>query len=145
MQQNQSKLLYYFRIFFDSTLINHIVDQSNLYAAQVNLVSPLQLSCDEFDKFLAVVLLMSIVALPHSRLYWSLDLAVCQVQNILLGKRFEQIKRFVHFNDNTKMLSPTDANFENLFKVKPLLDHLRKKFNLTPMSQMICINEDDPI
>ena len=59
----------YFRTFIDSTLINHIVDQSNLYAAQVNLASPLLLSCDEFDKFLAMVLLMSIVALPHSRLY----------------------------------------------------------------------------
>ena len=132
----------YFRIFIDSTLINHIVDQSNLYAAQVNLASPLQLSCDEFDRFLAVVLLMSIVALPHSKLYWSSDPAVCQVKNILSRKRFEQIKRFVHFNDNTtKMLSPTDANFDKLFKVKPLLNHLRKKFNLVSMSQMMCIDE----
>ena len=132
----------YFRIFIDSTLINHIVDQSNLYAAQVNLASPLQLSCDEFNKFLAVVLLMLIVALPHSRLYWSLDLAVCQVKNILSRKRFEQIKRFFHFNDNTtKLLSPTDANFDKLFKVKPLLDQIRKKFNLVSMSQMMCIDE----
>ena len=76
-------LINYFRNFFDSTLINHIVEQSNLYAAQVNFASPLQLSCDEFDKFLAVVLLMSFVALPRSRLYWSINLAVCQLKNTL--------------------------------------------------------------
>ena len=132
----------YFKIFIDLTLINHIVDQSNLCAAQVNLASPLELSCDAFDKFLAVVCLMSIVALPHLRLYWLLDLAVCQVKNILSRKQFEQIKQFVHFNDNTtEMLSPTDANFDQLFKVKPLLDHLQKKFNLVPMSQMMCVDE----
>ena len=112
-----------------------------MYAAQVNLASPLQLSCDEFNKFLAVVLLMSIFALPHSRLYWLLDLVVCQVKNILSRKQFEQIKQFVHFNDNIKMLSPIDANFEKVFKVKPLLDNLQKKFNLIPMSQMMCIDE----
>ena len=134
-------LINHFGNIFYSTLINHIVDQSNLYAAQVNLASPLQLSCEEFDKFLTVVLLMSIVALPRSRLYWSLDLAIRKVKNILLKKRFEQIKRFVYFNDITKMLSPTDANFDKLFKVKPLLDHLRKKFNFISMSQMMCIDE----
>ena len=131
----------HFRNFFYSTLINHIVDQLSLYAAQVNLASPLLLSCEEFDKFLAVVLLMSIVALPRSRLYWSLDLAIRQVKNILSRKQFEQIKRFVYFNDITKMLSPTDANFDKLFKVKLLLDHLRKKFNFISMSQMMCIDE----
>ena len=32
-------------------------------------------------------------------------------------------------------------DFDKLFKVRPLLNHLRQKFNAIPMDQMICIDE----
>ena len=131
----------YFRKYFDSLLIEHIVYQSNLYAAQENPDRPLQLTCNELEKYFAVIMLMSIISLSCSRLYWSLDLAISQVSKIMSRTRFEQIKRFIHFNDNSSMPESGDPNFDKLFKVRPLLDHLRQKFNAVQMDQMLCIDE----
>ena len=63
----------YFRHFFDSYIMNHIVMQSNLYAVQIDPEKPLQLTVVELERFLGVVFFMSIISLPNSRLYWSLD------------------------------------------------------------------------
>jgi len=121
--------------------MNHIVMQSNLYSVQIDPEKPLELTVDELERFLGVVFFMSIISLPISRLYWSLDLAITQINQILSRHRFEQIKRFVHFNNNDNMLPPEHENFDKLFKVRSLLDHLRKKYNDIPMSQMLCIDE----
>ena len=131
----------YFKRFFDEELLDHIVHQSNLYSVQENPSDPLQLTQREFSKFLAVVLNMSIISLPRTRLYWSLSLGVNQISDIMSRTRFEAIKKYVHFNDNSSTLTPGDEGFDKLFKVRPLLDHLRAKFNSIPMDQMLCIDE----
>ena len=118
-----------------------IVEQSNLYAAQQDPSKPLNLTLDELEQFLAVMMLMSIFSLSNSRLYWSLNTAITIIQKIMPQNRFEQLKRFIHFNDNTNMLQPGDPNFDKLFKVRPLVDHLWQKFNRIPMSRMLCIDE----
>ena len=59
--------------------MNHIVMQSNLYSVQIDPEKPLELTVDELERFLGVVFFMSIISLPSSRLYWSLDLAITQI------------------------------------------------------------------
>ena len=39
------------------------------------------------------------------------------------------------------MVPPGDDNFDRLFKVRPLLNHLQLKFNNIPMDQMMCVDE----
>ena len=131
----------YFRSFFDTTIIDHIVSQSNLYAAQKDPSKPLGLTACEFEKFLSVILLMAIIPILNSRSFWSLDLRIIQVSDILSRRRFEEIKRFVHFNDNSFMLPPDHENFDKLFKVRPFLDHLRRKYNSIAMPQTLCVDE----
>ena len=86
----------------------------------------------EFAQFLGVVVNMSIISLPRSRLYWSRQLGVAHISNVMSRERFEQIKKFIHFNDNALMVPPGDDNFDRLFKVRPLLNHLQLKFNNIP-------------
>ena len=56
----------YFRRLFDSMLMQDIVEQSNFYPIQESLAKPLRLTC---NSFFAVIMMMSIFALPSSRLY----------------------------------------------------------------------------
>ena len=63
----------YFRMFFSSDLLKHVVDQSNLYFVQQNL-SNLNLSCSELEQFIGSLLAMSLVKLCNSQKYWSGDL-----------------------------------------------------------------------
>ena len=131
----------YFRKFFDDSITAHIVYQSNLYAVQIDPTNPLMLTPLEFAQFLGVVVNMSIISLPRSRLYWSRQLGVAHISNVMSRERFEQIKKFIHFNDNAHMVPPGDDNFDRLFKVRPLLNHLQLKFNNIPMDQMMCVDE----
>ena len=131
----------YFRSFFDNVILDHIVNQSNIYAIQTDPSKPLNLAKYEFEKFLGVVMLMSITVLPRTRYYWSLNFGNDRICNIMSRNRFEQVKRFVHFNDNTAMPVRGEQNFDKLFKVRPLVTHLCQKFNDIPFAQSLCIDE----
>ena len=120
--------------------MDYIVYESNLYSATID-PRPLGLSIDELEKCLAVVMFMSLIPLSNSRHFWSLGLRILQVSYILSRRRFEEIKRFIHFNNNSRMAPSGDDNFDRLFKVRPLLDHLREKYNSITMPQTLCIDE----
>ena len=131
----------YFRYFFDTTIMDYIVYESNLYSATIDPSRPLGLSIDELEKCLAVVMFMSLIPLSNSRHFWSLGLRILHVSDILSRRQFEEIKRFIHFNNNSRMAPSGDDNFDRLFKVRPLLDHLREKYNSITMPQTLCIDE----
>ncbi|KAF0742960.1 piggyBac transposable element-derived protein 3-like, partial [Aphis craccivora] len=44
-------------------------------------------------------------------------------------KRFEEIRRYLRFNDNSKILDKQHPNVDRLHKIRPLIDHLNDKFN----------------
>ena len=46
-------------------------------------------------------MLMSIMSLPSYELYWSKDLPVDCVANVMSLKRYELIRRYRHPNDST--------------------------------------------
>ena len=75
------------------------------------------------------------------KLYWSFSLGITKINKIFSRRRFEKIKRYVHFNNNANILLLGHRNFDKLFKVRPLVDHLRKKFNSIPMVQTLCVDE----
>ncbi|KAK2711497.1 hypothetical protein QYM36_012605 [Artemia franciscana] len=48
-------------------------------------------------------------------------------------QRFDQIKRFLHFNDNSKAKKPGEQGFDKLYKIRLVLGHIRSKFlEVTP-------------
>ncbi|XP_060870286.1 piggyBac transposable element-derived protein 3-like [Metopolophium dirhodum] len=56
-------------------------------------------------------------------------------------KRFEEIRRFIHFNDNNKMLEKEDIHYDRLYKIRPLIDHLNNKFNSIPYPRDLSLDE----
>ncbi|KAK2705490.1 hypothetical protein QYM36_015771 [Artemia franciscana] len=48
-------------------------------------------------------------------------------------QRCDKIKRFLHFNDNSKSKKPGEQGFDKLYKIRPVLGHIRSKFlEVTP-------------
>ena len=131
----------YFQVFFYDDLLQFIVDQSNLYAVQVDPEAPLRLTKAELEQYLGTVLFMTIFHLPRTRLYWASSTRVAQIADVFSRKRWEDIKKFIHFNDNSKMLPATDPHRDKLFKVRPLIDSLLSKFQFIPQQQMLCVDE----
>lgn len=114
---------------FTITFIESIVFQTNLYATQEGKpFKPLELQ--ELYKFLAINLLMGIKKLPSYRDYWSTseDLHDGYISQQMSVKRFSWILSHLHLNDNSLQPKKGDANFDKLFKIRPLISHLSDRF-----------------
>ena len=60
--------------------------------------------------------MMAIVKLPRQRMYWSQHTRIPPIADIISVKRFEKIKKYIHFCDNNKALPKTHPEFDKLFK-----------------------------
>ncbi|KRZ85083.1 hypothetical protein T08_4086, partial [Trichinella sp. T8] len=58
--------------YFHPTLLNHIVEQSHVYAAQCN--SNFQITETELETFIGTLLKMGLVPKPRYSMYWSTEL-----------------------------------------------------------------------
>lgn len=131
----------FFKYFFDDVLIKNIVDQSNLYAIQVNPNKPANITPENIKQYLAICIYMSVVHMPNVRSYWSTTFGYRQIKEIMSEKEFEHIRRFLHFNDNTKMLPKEDPNHDRLHKLRPIIDALNAKFQSVPLEQFLSVDE----
>ena len=131
----------YFRYYFNQELLDLIVYQSNLYAVQQNSNKPLGLTLHELEQFIGTVLYMVCASLPNSMLHWSKTYRNNNVAEVMFRVRWEEIKRNIHFNDNSVQPSMNEPNFYKMFKIRPLVEHLRKKVRRVPSSEYLCVDE----
>ncbi|GBM23181.1 PiggyBac transposable element-derived protein 2 [Araneus ventricosus] len=118
-----------FSLFFTSTFMNLIVEQSNLYASQHH--ANLDLTIEELKDFFGLLIVMGFNKLPSLRLYWSKDLnfASQRIMDVMPLKRFLKILRFLHLNDNTRMPLKGQFGYDKLYKVRPLFEQLNTTFH----------------
>ncbi|XP_063229614.1 piggyBac transposable element-derived protein 4-like [Bacillus rossius redtenbacheri] len=132
----------YFQQFFTGELLENIVDQSNLYSIQRDPNKSLSTNVKELEQFIGICVYMSIFGLPRSRMYWASNTYVEKIQNVMSRNRWDQIKNSIHFNDNSCMTERDDGKKDKLFKVRPLIDSLKNKFNEIPLNdQQLCVDE----
>ncbi|KAK8376085.1 hypothetical protein O3P69_008660 [Scylla paramamosain] len=112
--------LEYFKHFFDDDLLQMIIDESNLYATQER-GSSLNLTVEELEQFIGTVLYSTIFHLPRTRMYWKKSSWVQQIAEVFSRNRWEEIKKYIHFNDNSNMPAPTDETRDKLFNTLPAL------------------------
>lgn len=131
----------FFSYFFDENILTKIKHESELYASQININSSYSVSTNELKRYLGICIYNSLCIIPNIRDYWSDHLGIPHVYNSLSQKRFEEIRRYFHFNDNTLMLSRNDPNYDRLHKIRPIIDHLNNKFNSIPHIRDLSIDE----
>ena len=107
-------------------LLELVTEQSKLYANQSNFHD---FKCDQKDYrvFLGVLLLSGYHVLPQQTNYWSDDgdLGVEAIKRTMTKNRFLELKRFLHFADNTVM--PEDCT-DRYYKIRPLINLLNENF-----------------
>ena len=110
----------YFELFFDSTLRNIIIEETNRYASQKNI--QLNFGENEFFVFIGGLMLSGTSPSPNKRRYWSNGDHVPKIlaKNIRRD-RFLQILRNFHFTDNSK-IDKTQT------KLLPLFEKLQNNF-----------------
>lgn len=107
-----------FKFFIPDSFISKIVEQTCLYSTQKRPNKPLQTNADEIEQFLGIIIWMSLIRQHSTRRYWSVNTRTPQIADIMPLNRFEELKRFLHFSDNTTNTKSTD-------KIWPVLDQIK--------------------
>ena len=133
----------YFSLFFDDGILDQIVQQSNLYSLQQDINKPLNLTIAELEKWLGLLLYFSLSKLPNTRMHWAKEFAPLTdyAADCMSPDRFEAIKRNLHLADNTEQAASGENNYDPLYKVRPLINHLRTKFQNITKKQNLCIDQ----
>ena len=86
---------------------------------------------DELNAFVAIFIVMGIKKLPSIHMYWSEnDMIGCAwISKIMSRNRFSQINRFLHVVDNALSVPKDAPGYNPLFKIQPLLDHMKNAFS----------------
>lgn len=118
----------YFEKIFDASVINKVVEQTNLYAEQNSSKNWTELTADELKAYIGCHVIMGIHKLPSYRSYWSSDplLRVDAVADTMPENRFEKITQNLHLNNNETVLPKSHIDYDKLHKVRPLLDLLNE-------------------
>ena len=104
----------YFQFFWKSSLNNLISNQTNLYSVQKTGKSICTTS-DEIEQLIGIQMCMSVIKLPSFCMYWAWAMSI---------NRYKKLREFLHVNDNSKRDEDDNKN-NKLFKIQPVLDHVR--------------------
>lgn len=84
-------------------------------------------------------MLTGLVNISNIRKYWSPNLGNKIIQETLSINQFEKIWRFIHFNNNDNMLPKDHPGHDRLYKIRPIMETLRKKFGTIPLEESLII------
>jgi len=113
---------------FNKFIQDIVIPQTKLYTQQKGHI--FQIDEEELKAFFGMTIVMGYHVLPCIRDYWSseLDLRVPYIANVMTLKRFEEIRAYLHFNDNDLAKPNSDEEHDRAFKVRPVMEHFNSSF-----------------
>ncbi|XP_049782752.1 piggyBac transposable element-derived protein 3-like [Schistocerca cancellata] len=129
--------LTYFKKIFDSSIIDYICHQTNLYSKKCDVANTFSVTSTEIEQFIGIAFYMSLFAIPGNRGYWNKKCGVKQVSDVMTLRRWEQIKRYLHFADNTQQHSAPDR----LFKARMVSEMLRNNLSKISIEEHLAVDE----
>ena len=115
-----------FCYFVNEELLQEISTQSNLYAHQKCIQTKFKVDHIELRKFLGVLIFMSVYRYPNVRSYWGRH-ALEEIRETMTVLRFEEIRRYIHFCDNTAAPEKENPEYDNLYKIRLLVNHFNDR------------------
>ena len=136
----------FFELLFTQDIGDNIVAQTNLYADQYlqekeNDLPPKSRlrfwrkklhTITEFMQFLSVMIVMGIINFPKIEDHWVTTWPYCNdtCSRIMTRDRFSLIMKFLHVNDNKKIIKKGNPGYDPIFKIRPLYENLISNFKL---------------
>ena len=122
-----------FFLIFTSSLLEHIVEETNRYAAECmgeKFNTWQHTTVDELCAYMGFMLLMGIVNLPSIYDYWKRDeiFHYSPIAGRISRDRFFELHRYLHFVDNATLSPPGTPGYNKLGKVQPILGMLSERF-----------------
>jgi hypothetical protein len=137
--------VHYFMKLFGRENITLLTVQTNIVRVEMDIkknraVPPI--SETEIRQVIGILMYVSVVSMPHIRLFWSLSLRHAAVANVMKRKRFEQIISFLHLSDNNLQPARGSPAYDRLYKVRQLLVNLSRNFRQhADMEEILSVDE----
>ncbi|CAG9577512.1 unnamed protein product [Danaus chrysippus] len=84
---------------------------------------------------------MSLIQLPRVTSHWNTTIGTPMIQEIMPKQKFEKIRQYIHFNDNSNLPPRNSANGDRLFKIRPIVETLNRTFSTVPLETYLCVDE----
>lgn len=119
-----------FCLYFDKDVLNVLVAETNRYVLQKRQLGWHDLSKEELEAFIGMLILMSVNPMPHTYLYWSSDkfFNLEEISKVMTSKRFQAILNSLHITDISKLKKSGEEGHDRLGKVHPFVDALNERF-----------------
>lgn len=133
--------LQYFKYFVDDDVIQHLVEQTKLYAVQKDVNTSFKVSELEMRMYLGINILSGVIKMPSYRMYWARATRFPAIADNMSRNVFEKIKSNLHLNDNSRMLPRSDPDYDKLFKIRPFLEKIKSNFQKIPSEEHNSVDE----
>lgn len=118
----------FFSQLFGDSIMDIIVTETNRYARQKLANTPRlekwkDITKQELRAYFGICIIMGINNLPRIAMYWSTDpfIGNTGIQSVMARNRFEELSQYLHFTNSETEPPRGDANFDRLFKIRPIL------------------------
>lgn len=96
----------------------------------------------ELRQTLGLLMYMSVVTLPNTRLFWNKTMDQTTVSKVMPRDRFEQIVSCLHLSDNKQQPAKGEPGYDKLYKVRKMLNLLNISFKSNAeMEQIVSVDE----
>ena len=103
------------------------------------------MSVQELRAYFGIMIVMGINNLPELDLYWSSDpfYGNQEIKEVFTRGRFKKTGRFLHFSDSSKQLKKGEPGYDRLYKVRHVLEFMKRKFQeLYNPGKNLSVDED---
>ena len=139
--ENFDKLtpFWYFKHFWDDSMTQQLVDQTNLYSVQKTGTS-INTKKSEIEQLIGMQLKMGIVQMPKYNSYWAGETRYSAIADVMPLNRYRKLRQFLHVNDNSKKDNP-ENRYNKLYKIEPILKSLRENCQKLEQEEFQAIDE----
>lgn len=132
--------LEFFNYFFTNEIIGIIVEETNRTALQENINNTFRTNMEEMRRFIGCLIYMSVYRYPNIESYWGQN-AFAPIQNCMPVKRFQNIKKYLSFQDEAQRKKKDEDGYDPLFRIRSIADKLNERFDTIPKSARLCVDE----
>lgn len=121
----------FFAYFVTDRFLTEIAKQTNMYAYQTNPNKKFEVNIMDLKKYIAILIFMSVYKYPNVRSYWGRH-SFSPIQSAMTLRRFEEIRKYVHYADSTTMKTKDHPHYDALHKIRPVIIHFNERFSSVP-------------
>nr|XP_047128015.1 piggyBac transposable element-derived protein 4-like [Hydra vulgaris] len=130
----------FFNYFFTDDLVELISLETHRAAITKNLNTKFKIDKYGIRRYIGVLIFMSVYRYPNIEDYWS-EFGFGHIPESMPKNRFEQIKKYLSFNDESKRVKKGDIGYDPIFRIRKVATHLLERFDSIPKNARLSIDE----